>query len=333
MKRLYTLTLISIGAAASVIFAGIVTIDKSKFHNDFVRIFPPHAADINSVITIAPDRVNLAGLSAEDIYLRDRQGVLELNLNSGDTTRICLDIPFGGEVSVNDGYFIIHHGSKGLLERGSSATWQIDSVFSKISAFTAVQMISPTSPIVRTMNISKRQNILTDIEGVRKKVLQKQVDGLLCTDGLLMFSEPLNQLIYLYRYRNQFIYLDTGLNAVGYGNTIDTTSVAKISVAESDGKLVMSKPPFVVNNDACIGGRYLFVQSNLVAKNELQERVEGKSVIDVYNLSDASYMFSFYIENYGDSKMQEFKVKGSMLVVLFDDALLIYELQNKYLPD
>ncbi|MCG1037959.1 hypothetical protein KI686_16295, partial [Polaribacter sp. DS7-9] len=60
-------------------------------------------------------------------------------------------------------------------------------------------------------------------------ILEKQIDGLFCTDGMLHYNRKRHQLIYLYYYRNQYILMDTLLNIVHKGNTIDTNRVAKIN--------------------------------------------------------------------------------------------------------
>jgi len=329
MKRLLILTMVAIISAATVLLGGLASADKTRYNNDFVRLFPPHAADVNTIFRISRPRINLAGLSGK-IYLSDREGIFIVEPR-GDTARIDLTVPFGYSIDVDSPYFFVHNGSSGL-KRGDIRTRKIDTVFHDFPSFTAIQMISADKAIIQTMDISKRQNLLKKPFSSRKHILRKQIDGPLCTDGLLKFSKDLNQLIYIYRYRNQFIYLDTALNVVKYGKTIDTTSVAKIAVSEVDGKITMSKPPLAVNNDACVDGKYLFVQSNLMARNESQSRAKGKSVVDVYNLVDGSYRFSFYIENYDGSKMQEFKVKGSRLVVLFKQAVVTYDLPKRYLP-
>ncbi len=79
---------------------------------------------------------------------------------------------------------------------------------------TAIQHISSNSAILRKIDIDKRENVLLKSRADQRYVLRKQVDGLLCTDGYLQYSKQFHQLVYTYRYRNQFICLDTNLNVV-----------------------------------------------------------------------------------------------------------------------
>ncbi len=332
MKRLIVLFLTAIAAFMVVVFVALTTSDKTKYNNDFVRIFPPHAADINTIINTQTNHLFLVGLLRRDAYLRDRKGILFLELYSKDTTRIELETPFGSEVAIDSPFFFVHNGGNGTLKRGDLFTWKIDTTFDSIPGFTAIQMMSGQEGVIRKINISKRQNSLERLDGSAEYVLEKQIDGLLCTDGILQYSRELNQLVYVYRYRNQFVCLDSCLNVIRYGKTIDTTSVAKISVAEIDGKITMAKPPLAVNNDARVSGRYLFVQSNLVARNEAVDKSKERTVIDVYNITDGSYRYSFYIDNYEGSKMLEFDVANNTLIATFPRAIITYDLPSKYLP-
>jgi hypothetical protein len=263
-KVILLLTLLAI-CSLIVFSGGFIAVDRSRYHNDFIRLVPPHAADICDTIRVKP----------------------EINF---------------------------------------------DSLYHDHPEITAVQHISSNSAILRKIDINKRENVLLKSRGGQRYVLKKQIDGLLCTDGYLQYSKQHYQLVYTYRYRNQFICLDTNLNVVRISKTIDTTSVAKISVAETGGKITMSKPPLVVNKGTCVDGKYLFVRSNLAAKNESPAEFKNRSVIDVYNILDGSYRFSFYIENHDSKRLQNFKVNGTVLVATFSDAMVQYDLPSQYLP-
>jgi hypothetical protein len=331
MKKIIILISLLVGSSLAVFIGGFVAADGSKYHNDFVRIFPPHAADINSSLKVQPHQFYLAGASATHVYLSDRRGILRVSSNMADTGRIDLSTIAGSEINIDSPYFFVHKGSTGELQHGHINSWKIDTTF-HTTGFTAFEPISSSSAILRQINAEERKNVLVKLNGPQKYVLKKQVDGLLCTDGYLQYSSTLHQLVYTYRYRNQFVCLDTNLNVVRIGKTIDTTSVAKIAVNETDGKITMSKPPLVVNNGTCVDGKYLFIRSNLLARNESAGDFKNRSVIDVYNIIDGSYRFSIYIENYEGSKMQDFLVENSTIVAMFRDALVTYDVPLQYLP-
>ena len=93
----------------------------------------------------------------------------------------------------------------------------------------------------------------------------------------------------------------------------------------------MAEPPLTVNNGMIVDGENLFVHSNMMAKNESLERFKSQSVIDVYNIEDGSYRFSFYVEKNDGNQMQDFRANESILVVLFKGLLVTFELPSAYL--
>jgi hypothetical protein len=151
-------------------------------------------------------------------------------------------------------------------------------------------------------------------------------------DGTLHFDKETNRLIYLYFYRNQYSVMDTNLNLLYRGNTIDTVSRAKLKIAAiaSDNSENLAAPPVFVNKYSCIAGDLLLLNSNLLSKNEDPEIFAKTSVIDVYSLKDRSYKFSFYIPDYRGKKLRGFRVFGKRLFVLFDHYVLSYPLQPYY---
>jgi hypothetical protein len=158
--------------------------------------------------------------------------------------------------------------------------------------------------------------------------LVKQVDGLFCVDGMLHYNRQLNTLVYVYYYRNQFISMDTMLNVLYRGKTIDTISHARIKVAQMEAghAITLATPPLTVNTQSCVSGNYLFVNSNLKASNEPQEHFDMASAIDVYDLRNGDYRYSFYIAHVGGKKMRNFGVTGRTLVVLHDQYAYTYDI-------
>jgi hypothetical protein len=333
MKKITIMLAVAILSASAVFIFAFITADRSKFNNNFVRVFPPHAADLASFLKTEPDRFFLSGLSKEYVFLRDKYGILRLNLKLNDSVRTDLELQNGSDVLVDSPYFFIRNESTISFEYGCLDNWKVERTFPNLPGFTAIRPISLSTAVLRSNDFAKRENFLMKSHGTKKFVLQKQVDGILCTDGLLDYSPALSTIVYTYRYRNQFICLDTNLNVLRFGKTIDTTSVAKIGVADTGDKVTLSKPPLMVNRSTSIDGKFLFVHSNLMARNEFPDQFQRRSVIDVYDLTDASYLFSFYIENYHGLRMQKFVVRNSILVAIFKDAVSLYYLQLKYLPD
>lgn len=159
--------------------------------------------------------------------------------------------------------------------------------------------------------------------------LTAQADGYLCSKGFLAYTN--NHLVYAYTFRNQFICLDSNFQELYRGKTIDANEHINFKVVklESDSSRNFSKPPLYVNKMIAINDRYLFINSGIRAKNETTEAFKNASVIDVYQINDGRYTFSFYIPTYKGERIRTFKVVGSRMAVLAGNYLLAYNLKFK----
>jgi hypothetical protein len=334
MKRVVILLLVLTLSSGIVFLGAFILSDRSKYENSFVRIVPPHAADMIASMALQKGRYSLAGVSGDLIYLRDktlRGGLLAIDLALTDTFRVEMKIARNEEMDIDSPYFFLQDGS--FIKRGNVNSWSVDTTFRDLPPFTAMQPISKNAVVIRTIDLNKRKNLLrrSDKSNETYDVLEKQVDGIFCTDGHFSYSKENHLVIYTYLYRNQFMVLDTNLNVRLKGKTIDTTSIAKISVVETHGKITMSKPPLVVNKGTCADGKYLYINSNLVAKNESGAQSKDRSVIDVYDITDRSYRFSFYIDDLNETKMQRFLVTRNMIIATFPSYIARYDIPKEYI--
>ena len=304
----------------------IATVDTTRYKNPFIRKFPLHAADFHGAVKFSAGRTSIAGFSNNSVDLQTGRNLTELSLDMLDTCPVHVDNPLGYKLIIDSPYFFIQSGTTSHLQKGTISNWIIDTTFAYVP-FTAIQPINTSTAVLRIIDMTKRKNVFVKTNSRDTvDVLRTQVDGILCTDGFLQYSKEAATLVYTYRYRNEFLCLDTNLNVLRTGKTIDTISTARISVTEIGGKITMSKPPFNVNKGTCVSGELLFVNSNLVARNESPDEVGDRSVIDVYNIPRATYLYSFYIHDQANTKMQGFKVKGSILVAVFPNYIVRYDL-------
>ncbi|MBT1697923.1 hypothetical protein KK083_13605 [Fulvivirgaceae bacterium PWU4] len=316
-------------------------------HNTFTRLFPPHPVAFHKALDIKYSSYYIAGATPHHFYLSNFAAplqLLELNPVSVDTQRVRLSLEDADvqkfksiRVAVDSPFFYITDGIRPALLKGHVGQWRASRYMYDSAYFSEAVPVSPTSLIIRSANptkgffLSKETSTYPHLK-MDTTLLVKQVDGLFCTDGMMHFNQELNMLIYLYYYRNQFICMDTSLNLLYHGKTIDTVSHAQIKVAtiRSDNSITLAAPPLMVNRKSATSGNYLFVNSALQAKNETDEAFNTASVIDVYNLQDGTYRFSFYLFDFNEEKLREFKVAGDKLVALYDHYAVIHRLEQKY---
>jgi hypothetical protein len=313
-----------------------------------VRLLPPHPIKFEKAVDVKYSSYYIAGVATNHVYLGNFAAplhLLDLGMVAADTqhVRLTIDDPelfkFKTiKVRVDSPHFYITDGVRPALLKGQTAAWRARRYMYDSAYFTDAVPISAGSFAIRSISSATHSNILSKESKAAPHVqeapgvLVKQVDGLFCTDGMMHFNRELNMVVYLYHYRNQFLCMDTSLNLLYAGKTIDTVSRAQIKVAaiSSNHVVTLASPPLMVNKKSSASGNYLFVNSGLQAKNEDAETFNQASVIDVYALRDGVYQFSFYLYDFNDEKLQGFKVSGDKLVALFGHYVVVYSLVGKY---
>jgi hypothetical protein len=162
------------------------------------------------------------------------------------------------------------------------------------------------------------------------KLLQQQTggDGIFDTDGALLYSRGFSSIVYVYRYRNQFVVADKNANLVYRGNTIDTVSRAQIKVAQLESERKMAAPPLSVNAASSVCNNLLFVNSTLRGKYDNLNAWQNASTIDVYNLKKNVYLFSFYIAGIDGKKLKNLLATPTHLYALIDTEVVSYEIKG-----
>jgi hypothetical protein len=346
MKRKLIIILLSC-VCVSITIVGVLyafSIDKSNHHNGFTRLIQRKVAIDFKILDLKYDSYYIAGITADHIYLGNSTASLHLlKTNSAltDTQHIVMKIKDINKLKlkslqtkVDPPYFYFMDILMPGILRGQINTWVADTLILGSEYFTSVVPISEYSLALRSINRKRHENELKKkIIGPAPskaiaKLLEKQIDGVFCTDGMLHYNSQLNKIIYLYYYRNQYIVMDTNLNLVHRGNTIDTIKRAQIKVASirSQNSKTMATPPLKVNKQSCTSGNLLFINSSLLADNETKLFFDNASVIDVYDLKNYQYKFSFYLRNHENKKMREFRIYNNILIALYDHYLIKYDL-------
>lgn len=201
--------------------------------------------------------------------------------------------------------------------------------------FTRAVSISPSTYVLRGHVKLKDQvflkvNVQNGERLDEKNISEKNGDGGLATDGLLHYDSSTHLLTYVYFYGNQTLCLDTNLQLVYKGRTIDNTfDVQTEAAAVSNGKLTEYTnvaPSRIVNWESCVDNGKLYNNSMLQADNENPEAAASKSVIDVYDIKSGKYLSSFYLPRQNKEKLMRFKVFGDLLVAVYQHSIATYQL-------
>lgn len=239
-------------------------------------------------------------------------------------------------IRVDSPYYHVFNGIepfiyRGLLDSSRAELLSLkDNVFFKTGvAVSEHSYVLKAESALKGEDVIIKRNFKQKSTSVHDNVLEKQIDGLFCTDGMLHYSQEMTSIVYVYYYRNEIIVVDTSFIDIARVHTIDTITKARLKIESynRDRTKTLAAPPFIVNKRSSIYGDKLFVQSNVRANNEKPLVFKNNPVIDVYDLQDRAYLLSFYIPQYEGIKMNTFRVHKSTIVALHDHYLLVYNLQ------
>lgn len=309
--------------------------------NDFIRFFPVHALSPSKTAYVPFKSFYLAGQTSQKIYLANAHNprqIFTLNRRLTDTSTVSLQIKTvpQAQVRIDSPYFFVFEGRYAKIRRGEITNWFTDKTLPDSIYYSLAVPTGPSSFVVRSTQTSTMQDVLGKVTEqtphwkLADRLLQKQIDGIFCTDGMLHYSKYLSAIIYLYYYRNGYVLADTNLRLVARRSTIDTNKIAKIKVASfHDGTRTLASPPAIINKNSCIYNRFLLVHSTQKAKNERSSATK-KPVIDVYDLIKGSYAFSFYIPGNFSSRLLSFGASEGFLFALFENEIASYQLNTQY---
>lgn len=318
--------------------------------NSFLREYRKFAADKAGELDLTYNSFYIAGVTATHVYLGNVTApfkMLVVNHALTDTQHVQLTLKNNANpwlymrtmITVDSPYFYMADGVMPAVFRGTLGEWQAERITADSTYFTRMVPISATSFAIRTNSYPSLDNVLGKIQidtphvKLAHGLLERQVDGVFCTDGELFYNNDLNKLVYTYYYRNGYIVCDTNLNLEYRGHTLDTFRRAQIKVgyvkSDSSRKLTYKK---YVNVRSHTSGNYLFIKSGLLAKNDPRNLFDKATVIDVYDLRRNVYAFSMILANYKEgTNLSNFRVfKNQELFAIYDQYLLRYTLEPSY---
>lgn len=325
---------------------GLYLISEDTIHhrNNFIRRFPHHPAMLKKELDLGFNSYYIAGFSDGIIYLGNattplKVTAIDTTLSSVKEYRISLPPqPLRGRslrIAVQPPYFYVTDGTIPFVLQGKISDWKAKVWMKDKAYFTAFEPMGGTQAGILTLSATSHENVLGTLNGgpetnvmLSDSVLNKQVDGIFDTDGILLYNKRLESLIYTYYYRNQYLVISSGLRLKSTGKTIDTVSRAQVKLryVRSLNEQKLAAPAYLVNKGAATDGDYLFINAGGMGRYEPEEMWKVAAIIDVYDLKNQSYRFSFYITDRGTSRLTQFRVVHDKLIALQGNHLVVYDL-------
>ncbi|MCQ9634172.1 tellurium resistance protein TerC [Chryseobacterium sp. WG23] len=309
-----------------------------KVENSFIRRFLQYPIIEEGSLKLDNSFYYFAGADNDHIYLGNRNfpqllTTVDTGLEQTDKLKILPDNlahPFKKiEVQVKSPFYYFYDGTVPVIYRGKLGDTKAQTISFGDAYFTQLAVLDSSKFALRTQSSQTKDLVIgsLDLYGKPKvsffpAILEKQVDGFFDVDGKLIGGENMGNLIYTYSYRNQFIVLDKNLEVLQRLNTIDTTSIAKISTASlSDGQHKLSTPPLRVNSKSAANKNFIFIISDLMGKYESQEAWKNAKVVDIYRMDRQEYVGSFYLYNDSGKSVSDMLVTEKYLYVIIGDKL------------
>lgn len=311
--------------------------------HSFIRRFPPHPIQKDRVYELPANSYYLAGITQQSLYLGNRTTPLVLSQLDSSFTIMhsqlwhpdTLSLPFRSlRFQVQAPYVYSYDGTVPILFRGHLSDTILHTLSYREAYFSQLAILDSTHFAVRTQHGTTQQYVLGTLHPKKDipvklydHLLQKQVDGLFDSDGLLLSDPDLGQFLYRYHYRNPLLVMDTNLHLLRTLHTIDTISQVQLSVHHfRDGRHQLKTPPLRVNQTAAVHRGILFNQSNLKGRYEDRSMWQRAFIIDCYRTDDQYYIGSFYLPNPDQLHLQQLIVADPYLYVLIGNQVFRYRL-------
>lgn len=309
----------------------------------FSRTFVPGTLKTLNTMELKYNSYYIAGRTEHKIYLGNSTGflnVISADPKLTDSSHIKISLkniedpkfkyPF---VKIYDPYFYITDGVQPSLFRGLLGEWEAAKFMKDSAFFINALPMAPDRFIIKTMQSSSMEYTL-GILGPEypylklRPLLEKQLDGVFCVDGKLHYNDSLKRMVYVYYYRNEFIVSDKDLNLIYKGKTLDTFSrvSSKSMNVNSGNRVLLSSQPRTVNKTSALTGNLIFINSNIMGSNDDEYRYLRSSVIDIFEIRNGQYLFSFYLPGFNGRAAREFIIMDHYLIALYSQYLVSYDM-------
>ena len=248
-------------------------------------------------------------------------------------------IPLGGATlnyafmryHVQGSDLLVMDSDKPFIFRGNTTDWRVNLANTGLYFITGVPLCADqVALLVRLRGKAVLGSLASDsTNGVwHTGLIQHQTDGFFCSFGQLHGQPANNRMVYVYANRNDFFVTDSLLRLQYRARTIDTISRVKIKVGKTDKHTTaLASPPMPVNLRSFVDGRWLYVQSNIMAENERPRDFENNAVIDVYDLDNqGQYRHSCYVPLLDGKRPTDFCVMADQVYVLYGNMLVGFRL-------
>ncbi|QQX76467.1 MULTISPECIES: MauE/DoxX family redox-associated membrane protein [Aequorivita] len=341
-------------AVLAIIGIGTVTLlfvfSEKKIHrnNAFQRRYLPHPIEKIGEFSLDYDTFYLAGYADSIAYLGNFGAPLYLTTNNIITKeQKVLPLELNDEslpykkikIRVKPPIITLADGTVPVVLQGDMDDLTLSKTpFHSIyfTQFVTIDSIRQGIVTVDAKSANKLVGLTSKINGTdtffKPTKLRTALSEPFADDGLLTWNEDLNYFLYTYYYKNKYEVFDQDLNFIRTGSTIDTVNkpLLHVTYSKKEDMYTLGGKSITINRLSTSANNYLFINSDRLGRFEDEGPLKSASIIDVYNIIENSYNFSFYLYHQPGTKLYDFQVYNNVLIALAKNKLFIYRLKPEY---
>jgi len=344
-RKFYSLFLCAVLGIGPVMF--LFFHSKFSYHptGNFIRLTPPHSLTLLKTLQLEAGNYYLAGTNANSLYLIAPNFPLQLQKANADLSRITLinlHLPDSTNLYAAHTYItadsnvFLFDGFKPSVMKTTLPDTELTIHSLKKDYYLKAIPLAANSFIFQVYDSLREQNIFIKYNPDRGEYLPSQYvpdktsDGVFSVDGVLRYEPVSNKLIYLYFYKNQFDCLDTNLNRLYSGRTIDSNNTAKVYIIKTnEGKTgAITAASTQVNKGSWISENRFYIHSLIASKKDNEAMMKNYDMIDIYDVATGAYIQSLAAEKYKGYNLNGFIVIADQFYGLYNNYLVEYRIKR-----
>ncbi len=312
----------------------------NSIYGGFSRNFVEQAVATADTVDLGFDSYYIAGQTSHFLYLGNLvapRHIVSVNIHTGDTMHVALTLDNAKRIALGDvkcrvdsPQVYLYDGTAPVIFQGSLSERIVRPSRIHVPYFLEMEPLGKDRYAFRSLGSDGLARLVyaDEHEVAVPGLLTRQVDGILCTAGMLLCGTVTREVVYVYFYRNEILVMDSCLNLVRTAHTLDTIKTAKITVASTSNgsESTFSSPPVLVNRQSALFNRYLVINSRIRADNDDALKLKQGSAFDVYDWITGEYIHSMYIPHYRGDEAKYHRLFEGRLAVIYDRSLLIYSI-------
>lgn len=174
----------------------------------------------------------------------------------------------------------------------------------------------------------KYKDYQNGVEFTNDKIFLTELGSGMKYSGCFLSHKNENNFLFVPFYDEYIFCLDYQGNLKFKFKSIDFQN-EKLEIINEGGTYFLSPKANILRLCAGLYKEDIFLSSNVKSSNQTEIDFKNKPTVDVYNIKNGKYKFSFYLPHYADVSPSDFKITNSgKLYALYGNTILVYDISK-----